>query len=124
LAFYAVTLTAENVTGGPRRIVVTEAQDGQDVQIGTNDVLIVRQHAQAGTGYSWAFTAAPPFLRLCREHSEPEGRTIPGGPEVQLFTFKPIGSGDAPLSFAYRRPWEADQPPARTYSVKVSASTR
>ena len=123
LAFYAVTLPAETVTGGPRRVVVTEAQNGQDVQIGTNDVLIVRLQAQAGTGYSWAVTAAPLFLRLSQEHTEPAGRTIPGGPEVQLFTFKPIGPGHAPLSFAYRRPWEADQPPARTYNVKVSVST-
>jgi predicted secreted protein len=121
LAFYAVTLPAETVAGGPRRVVV-KAQNGQDMQIGTNDVLIVRLRAQAGTGYSWAVTAAPLFLRLSQEHTKPAGRTIPGAPEVQLFTFKPIGSGHAPLSFAYRRQWEADQPPARTYNVKVSVS--
>jgi hypothetical protein len=63
----------------------------------------------------WHYTA---------EHNEPAGRPIPDGPEFQLFTFKPTGSGNAPLSFAYRRPWEASQPPARTYNVKVTVSTR
>ncbi len=123
LAFYAVTLPAAPVSCAPRSVVVTEAQNGQDVQIGTNNVLIVRLQAQAGTGYSWAVTTVPSFLRLSQEHTEPTGRTIPGGPEVQLFTFKPIGSGNALLSFAYRRPWETGQPPVRTYNVKVSVST-
>lgn len=123
LASYAVTLPAAPVSCAPRSVVVTEAQNGQDVQIGTNNVLIVRLQAQAGTGYSWAVTTVPSFLRLSQEHTEPTGRTIPGGPEVQLFTFKPIGSGNALLSFAYRRPWETGQPPVRTYNVKVSVST-
>jgi predicted secreted protein len=123
LAFYAVTLPADTVSGSPRSVVVTEAQNGHDVQIGTNDVLIVRLQAQASTGYSWAVMTVPSFLRLSQEHTELTGRTIPGGPEVQLFTFKPIGSGNAPLSFAYRRPWEKGQPPTRTYNMKVSVST-
>ena len=54
LAFYAVTLPAATVSGAPRSFVVTEAQNGQNVQIGINDVLFVRLQAQAGTGYSWA----------------------------------------------------------------------
>jgi predicted secreted protein len=124
LPFVALPLTAATVSGGLRLIVVTEAQNGQDVRIGTKGVLIVRLRAQAGTGYSWAITDAPPFLRLSEEHNEPAGRPIPDGPEFQLFTFKPTGSGNAPLSFAYRRPWEASQPPARTYNVKVTVSTR
>lgn len=123
LAFYAVTLPADTVSGAPHSVVVTEAQNGQNVQIGTNDVLIVRLQAQAGTGYSWAVTTVPSFLRLSQEDSEPTGRTIPGGTEVQLFTFKPISSGNALLSFTYRRPWETGQPPARTYNVKVSVVT-
>jgi predicted secreted protein len=123
LAFYAITLPADTVSGAPRSVVVTEAQNGQNIQIGINDVLIVRLQAQAGTGYSWAVTTVPSFLRLSQEHTEPTGRTIPGGPEVQLFTFKPISSGNALLSFAYWRPWETGQPPARTYNVKVSVFT-
>ncbi len=123
LAFYAVTLPTATVSGAPRSVVVTEAQNGQNVQIGINDVLIVRLQAQAGTGYSWAVATVTSFLRLSQEHTEPTGRTIPGGREVQLFTFKPISSGNSLLSFAYRRPWETGQPPARTYNVKVSVST-
>jgi len=123
LAFYAVTLPAAKVSGAARSFVVTEAQNGQNVQIGINDVLFVRIQAQAGTGYSWAVTTVPSFLRLSQEHTKPTGLTIPGGPEVQLFTFKPISSGNALLSFAYRRPWETGQPPVRTYNVKVSVST-
>jgi predicted secreted protein len=94
LPFTALSLASSAVTGDARSVVATEAQNGQDLQIGTNDVLIVRLQAQAGTGYSWTVTTAPPFLRLSQEHTEPAGRTIPGGAEVQLFTFKPIGSGD------------------------------
>ncbi len=123
LAFYAVRLPADTVSGAPRRVVVTEAKNGQNVQIGINDVLIVRLQAQAGTGYSWVVTTVPSFLRLPQEHTEPTGRTIPGGPDAQLFTFKPISSGNAHLSFAYRRPWETGRPPARSYNVKVSVST-
>src|ERR1700690_3746153 len=78
LPFVALTLSAATVSGWPRMIVVTEAQNGQDVRIGTKGVLIVRLRAQAGTGYSWAITDAPPFLQLSEEHNEPATRTIPG----------------------------------------------
>ena len=122
LAFYAVTLPAGTVSGAPRSVVVTEAQNGQNVQIGINDVLIVRLQAQAGTGYSWAVTTVHHSCD-CRK-STPTGLTIPGGPEVQLFTFKPISSGNALLSFAYRRAWETRTAFRANFAIwKVSVST-
>jgi len=122
LAFYAVTLPTATVSGAPRSVVVTEAQNGQNVQIGINDVLIVRLQAQAGSGYSWAVATVTSFLRLSQEHTEPAGRTIPAAAK---FSYSPSSPSAPELSLEFRlsAPWETGQPPARTYNVKVSVST-
>ena len=44
---------------------------------------------------------------------------MPGAPATQIFTFVPVAPGTTDVEFSYRRPWLKDQPPARTYKIRV-----
>jgi predicted secreted protein len=44
---------------------------------------------------------------------------MPGAAAAQIFTFVPVGAGTTDVEFNYRRPWLKDQPPARTYKIRV-----
>jgi len=102
-------------------VVVTERDAGGEVGITRGATLIVRLSAQLGTGYSWQISENDPsHLRLLGPPSlERSGNDQPGATQEQVFRFVAEKPGTTPLMLRYRRPWEPDAPPARTFSVHV-----
>ena len=105
--------------GPTRAVVVSELQNGTTVELSRGQRLVVRLDTRSGTGFSWA-PAGPSngVLRLAKSETR-RGPSMPGAPAAQIFTFVPVGPGTADIEFNYRRPWLKDQPPARTYRLRV-----
>jgi inhibitor of cysteine peptidase len=102
-------------------VQVTEDQNGSTVGITKDQTLAIRLSAQSGTGFSWELARTPSapvsLAGPSLESVEPRGR--PGGPTAYLFLFKPTAAGSGNIELGYRRPWEKDTPPARTFTVHV-----
>ena len=79
----------------------------------------IRLPVQGGTGFAWELASKPsaPVGLIGSKVLPAEGGNRPGGPQVQLFMFKPGATGEIQLN--YRRPWEKNTPPARTFAVHV-----
>jgi len=102
-------------------VTLTESQNGASAQISKNQKLLIRLPVQAGTGFSWQITRAPSApVRLLSSNTQPAGPgNLPGGPATELLVFEPTGPGAGEIELGYRRPWEKDVEPARTFAVHV-----
>jgi inhibitor of cysteine peptidase len=102
-------------------VTLPENQNGGSAQISKNQKLHIRLPVQGGTGFSWQLTRTPSApVRLLSSSTQPAGRgNVPGGPATELFVFEPTGAGAGDIELGYRRPWEKDVAPARTFAVHV-----
>jgi inhibitor of cysteine peptidase len=120
----AAAMAAMLVVAGPVRadenvVVVGEEQNDGTVEVSRAQNLQLRLPAQFGTGSSWGVTALEGgVLRL--SDMQPGETSQPGGIETQVFLLIPIGVGEGTLALDYRRPWERDKPPEKTFKLKVS----
>jgi len=106
-------------------LVLTESENGKTVQLPLGGQLVVRLPAQLGTGFSWAVVSRKGgALRVTEQRTESAGQLRPGGSEEQVFVFAPQASGSEDVELAYRRPWEQNQPPARTFRFSATVTGR
>jgi inhibitor of cysteine peptidase len=101
---------------------LTEVKAGQRVQVSTGQVLGINLEANPSTGYLWEVSAINP--NILQQTGEPEFKSdskLVGAPARQLIRFNVIAPGECRLELIYHRPWEKDTPPARSFSVDVTA---
>jgi predicted secreted protein len=98
--------------------VITAADAGKTVSLIVGEQLTVRLDAQPGTGFGWEPDATSTPL-LSSKGSTLSGGNIPGGVETQSLTFVARAAGEGNLKLVYRRGWENDVPPAKSFSVTV-----
>lgn len=85
----------------------------------------IRIKSNPTTGYSWGIQEIKPndlvkFLQIKTE--EPAQGTQPklGAPTYEIITFEALKPGKVEISLNYRRPWEKDVAPIKTYKVLVN----
>ena len=107
-----------------RTFALSEADDGSRIYVAKGDVLTVRLSSNVTTGYGWFVSqSAPGVLQSPEPPSyQPPAASQPGAGGTQSFTIRVIGSGAGWLQLIYRRPFEKDTPPSRTWSVFVAAA--
>lgn len=106
-------------------------ESGKAFVVKPGAVLEIRLSAQLGTGYSWHVTA-PPAAVLVQDgepktEPAPDGaRSMPGGPEIQVFRFTAKAAGKADLKLKYARGFEPGRKALRsaTYHIKVVADPK
>jgi inhibitor of cysteine peptidase len=118
---------AVEVTAAPprsRTLALSEADDGSRLYVAKGDVLTVRLSSNVTTGYGWFVSrSAPGVLQSAEPPSyQPPAASQPGAAGTQSFTIPVIGSGAGWLQVVYRRPFEKDTLPARSWSVFVAAA--
>ena len=119
VAWMYVTVPAQDNT-----VTLTGGQNGASAEISKNQKLHIRRPVQGGTGFSWQLTRTPSApVRLLIATTQPAGPSnVPGGLATELFVFEPTGAGAGDIELGYRRPWEKDVAPARTFAVHVVVS--
>ena len=108
-----------------RGILVEEPDSGSILYLTQGDSLSVKLPANPTTGYTWSIAAnAPSVLQPSGDpRFEPPPSQRPGAGGFQTLDFRVAGGGAALLQLVYRRPFEKDAPPARTWSVFVAAAS-
>jgi len=102
-------------------VTVREKDNKLELSLPKDGILIVRLGVSPGTGFSWHITHSDrDRLKLLGDPVfEASEEATPGLSEQQVFRFKALTAGPSVLKLAYRRGWEKDASPAKTFKIKV-----
>jgi len=121
---FAASRIREPRTAPFNEVQLTDRDDGGTARLALDGSLIVALTSNPSTGFAWSvsertgqglvLTGPPAYV--------PGGPTAPvvGAPGTEVFTFRAVESGTFQLVLEYRRSFEPDQPPARTFRVTVA----
>lgn len=100
---------------------LSESDQGAVVQARTGDLIEVRLHEMPAGGYRWvADSPLGPVLEALDEKFEfAEGRV--GAANTACFRFRVKAAGTGAIRLSYRRPWEKDEPPLKTWEATIAA---
>lgn len=97
----------------------SESDNGKTIELQTGQRLRLVLEANPSTGYTWELQPGDAALRLL---GEPEYRAdseaLGSGGEMS-FLFAAEAPGDVALRLVYRRPFEKDKPPEKTFELTV-----
>jgi inhibitor of cysteine peptidase len=104
-----------------KEVKVTEKENGGTVSLVPGQELVVSLAVTTGTGYTWQTAAAPKgaLKQVGEPKVERPNPSRPGAPARQVFRFVAEAAGEGKLDLQYRRPFEKNAKPARTFTLKV-----
>ncbi|MGC8878876.1 MAG: C1 family peptidase [Anaerolineae bacterium] len=103
-------------------IVLTATDNGRQVALDENTLLVIQLEANPSAGYLWEVVQGDLSLIVQRQGDAPEfeaSSEMPGSPLLQVLRFAAIASGETELLLALRRPWEHTEPPLATFAVMI-----
>jgi inhibitor of cysteine peptidase len=104
--------------GKAKTVALTEQDSGSKVMLAAGDSLAVILEKQAGTAFSWII-AKNDKDQLRLDKSGESKADKPGGKTLQLFVFQAQKTGTSELELQYKRPFDKDKAPAKTFKVTV-----
>jgi inhibitor of cysteine peptidase len=127
LFFFLVNFKAgfSMVQSSSDNLTITERDNKSNFQIALGSILTVKLEAIPGTGYAWHVVGNDPRLlkpigeSVFEPKSVDPGKKIVGSPEDQVFRFRAQDKGSNILYLEYRRKWEKEAAPLKTFSVSV-----
>lgn len=109
----------------PGTVVLTEKDSGKTIDLRTGDYLEIHLEANPTTGYLWSSSIPNDYIMrlLLDEYSEKKQvRGMAGAPVRKIFRYGAVGPGETGIRLEYRRPWEKNQPPAKTFDIMIRVS--
>lgn len=107
----------------PPSVTLGEEDSGKSVAVqkGAQLTLVLPQNRT--TGYSWQLlSSGEPGLRQVGEPKETTESDRPGSGGKISYRFEAVAEGTSALELAYRRPWEKEAPPAKSFRAKVTVT--
>ena len=102
-------------------VSLTEEDNGKDVELSKGDTMFVTLPANLTTGYTWiAESFEPSILKpVGNPQFKPDSLNLGAGGSMK-FQFEAVASGATSVSLFYRRRWEKDAQPSRTFHVEIT----
>jgi inhibitor of cysteine peptidase len=114
-------LVGDNPTSWkPATVEVSYADAGSTLQLHAGDTLLVTLEGNPSTGYAWEI--APGDTGVLKPAGEPQflpESTALGSAGRVTLRFEAVAAGRTALSLVYRRPFEKDAPPLKTFEVTL-----
>lgn len=107
-------------------VVLTKANNGESINVGLGDEIVLRLAENATTGYRWAVVRADGLAE-----QEVPGHSQPGPPEpdsligsggLREFRFRAGTPGDGRLELKYWREWEGDSSVVERFAIDLKVS--
>jgi inhibitor of cysteine peptidase len=102
-------------------VAITDKDAGKSITLAVGQELTLSLESNVTTGFAWEVAGLN--TAVLEQVGEPEYKApqsgLVGAGGVQLFRFKAKAAGQAELKLNYRRAWEKDVPPAKTFTVTV-----
>lgn len=121
LALLAASLVACQATAQPTTIGAQDA--GRTIALRTGETLRIELEGNPTTGYNWIPTPQEPRLldQIGESNVTPESNRI-GAPGTIVLQFSAVAPGKTILRLEYKRAWETDVAPLKTFEVTVTVS--
>jgi len=105
-------------------VEVNEDNDGGQIELELDKLLVVTLASNPSTGYRWEPVAdnesiLKQFGEVEFKPSETGYPPLVGAGGWEIFRFKAVSAGQIPLKLVYRRPWEEGVEPVKTISIEV-----
>jgi inhibitor of cysteine peptidase len=103
-----------------KAVTVTDKDKGK-VTVPKGGALVVKLPITTGTGYTWVIAKnnADQLKPAGKPMIEKPAKPVPGAKTTQVFRFDASAAGTSELTLEYKRPFEKDKPPAKTYKITV-----
>jgi inhibitor of cysteine peptidase len=98
--------------------ILTAADSGHDVSIAVGETIEIDLAENPTTGYRWRLDCSPAAVLQSVSDSFQAGKR-PGEEGMHRWIIRAETAGSGRISGQYQRSWASDDPPARTFSVKV-----
>jgi len=103
-------------------LALTEADAGKTVDVTAGDIVEIRLPESTTTGYQWKLEAiTTPVCEMMTEERQAPNKIIPGAPGAHVWRLKIARAGECKIEIGYRRVWEIDVPPTRTFKLELQA---
>jgi inhibitor of cysteine peptidase len=111
-------LTACQITAGP--LTLREQDAGKTITLNTGDTLFVELDGNVTTGFNWIAAPQKPILlnQVGEAEVTPESDLV-GAPGKIVLRFEAVAQGQTVLHLDYKRSWEADEAPEKSFEVTV-----
>ena len=122
-AYGGTDQASKSISHVPEVVNVNDSDNGSQATLRQGQILAVTLESNPTTGYSWApvekeNSIFEPFGdSLYFPPEEVDGTVGAGGWEI--FYFRSVSAGQETLQLVYRRPWETDVEPIKTFSIDV-----
>ncbi|NCC31357.1 MAG: hypothetical protein EOM24_04940 [Chloroflexia bacterium] len=101
-------------------VQLTEDEVGQTVDLAVGQVLVITLPSNPSTGYAWQFIAGDDTIIAQQGESEyVQGANMPGAGGMETLRFTAQGVGTTMLTIGYKRPFEPDEMPVRSFTIEV-----
>jgi inhibitor of cysteine peptidase len=121
LALVCLASTAMGRADEPKPVKITDKDNDGKVLLVKGQELIVTLDITTGTGYTWLVKRVDDKqLEQTGKPKEEREENKPGAPARLVFRFKALKPGTTPLELDYKRPFEKEAKPAKTFQVKVT----
>jgi len=121
LVMLFVAGVAKHAAAGTPPVILTEQDSGKTIEIELGKNLFVQLPSNPTTGYQWRVLGSAAPLEFVKSDyaTDPQaaGRAGAGGTQTLQFTAK--SPGKVELKLGYRRPWEKDVPPVKTFAATI-----
>lgn len=101
--------------------IVTEEDDGREIEIGVGEVIRVDLRFHGGSGYSWY--PEPPTndqVQLIGSRIvDLSEQGMVGGPAIGMWYFKVLAPGTTTLRMLHYRVWEGSTKATKSFSIKL-----
>lgn len=118
-----LALLAACAPAAPSATVLTEANNGQTIQLKTGSSLSIALISNPTTGFQWTIDQIDPTQ--LKPLGDPDYTTdcpsgLVGCGGTQTFHFSATGAGQSQLRLIYHRTFETNMAPAQTFSVMIN----
>ncbi|MFA5335156.1 MAG: protease inhibitor I42 family protein [Candidatus Omnitrophota bacterium] len=127
LSVFAVVVSAAVIAGcaqpGSREAKkLIERDSGKTIEMRTGNSILIELPGNPTTGYTWEVSSVDPsILHKLGDFKFSTNSNVIGSPGKMALRFRVVGEGRMTLALAYRRSWEKNVAPIKTFSVNVIA---
>jgi inhibitor of cysteine peptidase len=108
---------------GDKTVTITDKDADKKVELSKGDKLQVKLPANPTTGFTWVIASgeSDAFKSKGKPAYEPadKDKKVAGGAGTQTFTFDANAAGETEIVMHYKRVFEKDKEPAKTFKFKV-----
>lgn len=104
------------------QVQLDASSNGSQKELARGQTVVVALDSNPTTGYSWAVSEVDQnVLRQVGDPSYQSANTnLTGAGGVETFRFEAANAGLTTLKLVYRRPWETNIAPIKTFTVQVA----